>query len=421
MKISLIRALIVESISSALINFRSNILRTFLSLLGITIGVLCIIGILAMVDSLEKNVRSSISSLGDKVIYIQKIPWIMGNEFEWWKYNNRPPLTYRDMQLLQKRYPKAEAITYYRWLSDQTLKHGDHYAQNITIMAVTYDYNEVNEVKVASGRYFTEYEMNLGSPVIILGVEIANALFPQQDAIGRQLRMMGRKLTVIGILEQQGNNMFMGGNLDRQGIVPINFVRSFVPVGQGFMANYPIVVKGGADQDIDELKEEIRGNMRSIRKLSPRDEDNFALNEVTLISSAFDQIFGILTLVGWIIAGFSILVGGFGIANIMFVTVRERTSIIGIQKALGASKMFILLQFLGESVMLCILGGLAGIAVVYFGLLIVSATMDLTLQLSLENILIGVGLSSGIGIIAGLVPALQAARMDPIMAIRYKM
>ena len=418
MKTRMLVAAVRESLRAALNSFRGHLLRTILSLVGITIGVLCIIGILAVVNSLEAYLRGAISKMGENVIYIQKLPWITGGEFRWWEYQNRPTLGYREMHLLQKRYPKAEAIAYFQWITDNTVKVKDRYAEEVTLMAVTHDYRLTTDVPVGEGRYFTEWESQRGEPKTILGVELAQQLFPAGNAVGEQVQALGRKLVVVGVLQPQGNNPFMGGNLDRQALIPLQFARSFVELDQGMFANYPIVVKGAADQDIDEMEAEVEGIMRSIRKLPPKEESNFALNRMTLLTTTFDQLFGVLTLVGWIIAGFSILVGGFGIANIMFVTVRERTPIIGIQKALGATKTFVLLQFLGESVLLCIAGGLIGMGIVALAIAIISQTMDVPLVMTATNIATGLLLSTGIGVVAGLIPAFQAANLDPIAAIR---
>lgn len=421
MKIHLYIALLKESFRFALQNISANILRTLLSLIGVTIGVFCIIGILTFVDSLEYNVRASISKFGDNLLFVQKYPWASGSEGSWREYMKRPNITYAQMQQLKKRVKLADAVAYNFWVNGEKLKAENETVENITIRAVSYDYQKAMDIDFEKGRYFTEAEAENGGAVILLGYDLANALFKSpEQALDQKIRVMGRNVLVIGVLEKQGNSLNMGPNQDMAATVPANFIRSLGSF-ENESFNTTVLIKGAANVDTDKLESEVEGVMRSIRRLDPRDDDDFAINRITILSSIISKITSTISLYGWIIAGFSILVGGFGIANIMFVSVKERTSIIGIQKALGAKQYFILIQFLFEAILLCIFGGLIGLLLVFLISQAVNIVSPLQIVMSLKNVIIGMGISTIIGLLAGIIPSYQAAKMDPIEAIRFNM
>lgn len=406
--------LILESFQFALSALIVNKVRTVLSLLGITIGIFSIIAVFSVFDSLEKAIRDDISSLGDNVLFIQKWPWAMGgSDYPWWKYWQRPETNLRELAELQRRSNAAEAFTFMVSVS-RNISAGNITIENSGINAVSHDYDRVMSMDIGSGRYFTPLESQSGRNVIIIGADVAETLFPGADPIGRSVKVFGRRMDVIGVLAKTGDNIF-GGSEDNSAFITINFARNVIDLRS---TGTTILAKVKPNVSNEELKDELTGIMRSLRKLKPAAEDNFAINEMDIINRGFDQFFGVIAIVGWIIGGFSLLVGGFGIANIMFVSVKERTSQIGIQKSLGAKNYFVLLQFLFEAVFLSVLGGIVGLLIVLVIALIITSTTSFTMILSLQNILLGIFVSAFIGLLSGFIPAWSASRLDPVEAMR---
>ncbi len=408
--------LIRESIFFAFHALSVNKLRTFLSLLGITIGIFTIILVFTVVDSLEKNVRTSVESLGENVVIIEKWPWTFGPEYPWWKYWQRPVTTFKEMEELQRRITSAEAMIFETTMSGKTVKYGSSSVENISISAISHDFDKLKTFGITEGRYLTELESAGGRPVAIIGSSIAKSLFEDKEATGKQIFALGRNLTIIGVFEKEGSSI-MGSSLDEMIIIPVNFARNIMNL-KSERVQPNIQVKGLPGVTNAGLMEELRSAMRAIRRQRPFEEDNFALNESKMLSKQINSLFDVVGLAGWIIGGFSILVGGFGIANIMFVSVKERTSQIGIQKSLGAKKYFILVQFLSEAVTLCIVGGVIGLFLVFISALLASNALDFDMNLSLGNIVNGILISAVIGVISGFIPAYTASNLDPVEAIR---
>ncbi|GAB2558715.1 ABC transporter permease [Spirosoma areae] len=406
----------LESFRFAWQALRSNLLRTMLSLLGVTIGIFAIIAVFTLVDSLERNIKESLSFIGDKVIYVQKWPWVFDNDFQWWKYFQRPEPTMKEYRFLAGRLENAQAIAAMDFKGRVTVKQGNN-SMSALIQGITLDYNKISDVPIADGRYFTQQEIDNARTIAIIGSDVAENLFPAQDPIGKPFKLNGLNFIVIGVQERKGESILnVGGNPDVKCLIPLG---AFAKMYHSVSPSIDIVVKGyDTDEGLLELENETRGLMRTRRGLRPIQADNFALNRPEAAAQAISGIFSVLTLAGWVIGGFSILIGGFGIANIMFVSVKERTNIIGIQKSLGAKNYFILFQFLFEAILLSLVGGLAGIFLVY--LLSFMSLGSLDLQLTAGNIALGLGVSSVIGILSGIIPAFSASRLDPVIAIRAK-
>lgn len=409
-----------ESFAFALNALRNNKLRTFLSLLGITIGIFSIIAILAAVDSLERNIAEKLSGLDSNTVYITNISFGQ-TDVPKWKRDNFPRVSYDEYEYISRNMDGYDAIAFaVMFVRPESIKYEDVTLNNIFIEPVSNEIDQINNLKVEKGRFYNEAESSSGAPVIVLGHALAEQLFGTIDPIGKRIRVFGRKLTVVGVLEKFGE--FLGDTPDEKAWVPVNFYRSFNNGGsEGLMGG--IVIKPEKDVDMAAFQEVLSQKMRQYRGLKPEEIDDFFISNIGGMKSAIDGIFSTMNLAGWVISGFSLLVGGFGIANIMFVSVKERTNLIGIQKSLGAKNKFILFQFLFEAIILALVGGLVGLAIVWLLTLIGSQFTgdDFEFVLSFGNMALGFGLSTLIGLLSGVLPAITASKLDPVEAIRTGM
>jgi putative ABC transport system permease protein len=288
---------------------------------------------------------------------------------------------------------------------------------NALIQGVSFEYNLISDVPIGEGRYFSPIETDAGRQVAIIGADVAETLFPNRSPIGKEFKLAGNRFVVVAVQEKKGESLIeFGGNPDTKCLIPYG---AFSKLFQSGRPSPDILVKGKEnDEGLLEVEAEITGLMRTRRGIKPRDENNFSINRPEAAAQAISGVFGVLTLAGWVIGSFSILVGGFGIANIMFVSVKERTNLIGIQKSLGAKNYFILFQFLFEAVMLSLVGGGVGILLVFVLSYMPFGSLDIIMLP--KNIMVGLGVSSVIGVLSGIVPAMLAARLDPVIAIRSK-
>ncbi|HPQ08149.1 MAG TPA: ABC transporter permease [Bacteroidia bacterium] len=397
-----------------------NKTRSLLSLLGVTIGIFSVILVFTFIDGLERSIRDSVQSIGGNVIYIQKWPWAFNEDYPWWKYLERPLPKYSEWAELSKQLdPQKYAVTYcVNVFSTASVKFEKNAVSDFRIIGCTYEYAMVRGINFLKGRYFSNSEFNQGKNVVILGYSIAKNLFGIPElAVDREVIYNGKRLQVVGVLKQEGKNIF-NSSADEVMLMPYLFAAKFLSV-KDESANPYIAVKPMIDNyDENELLNILSVQMRKIRKLKPSEENNFALNQSSLIEKNTQGLFSVLSLAGWVIGGFSILVSAFGIANIMFVSVKERVSVIGIQRALGATKFFILIQFLLESILLTLIGGIIGLIITYIAIQILQPFIDLSIKLSASNILLAINISVLTGIISGFVPAYSASQLDPIESMR---
>jgi putative ABC transport system permease protein len=411
--------IIWNSFKMALQELRNNKLRTFLSLFGVTIGIFCIIGVLATVESLQAKVKNDIKSLGSNTIYVDKWDYGGGPDYPWWKYIKRPYPKHREMQAIKTRSQLASAVSY-SINGNGPLAYNDNVLTGVSCYGVTGDFNSIVTVNIQYGRYLSESEFTHGSPVIALGFTNAENLFGNPErAVGQYVKFKEKTFRVVGVIKKQGQSLLGGGGwqFDEAIVLPYRMMAGMFVVEN---SSPRIMVKGKDDISSAALLDELRGIMRSIHRLSPRQEDDFSLNDINMFSKQTDSIFGSVNMGGWAIAGLSLIVGAFGVANIMFVTVRERTSQIGLKKAIGAKSGTILTEFLLESAFLCLMGGLIGLILVFILTRVLSSIMPFAINISIGTLTLAVSICLIVGVLAGIIPASIAARMNPVVAIRTK-
>lgn len=394
-----------------------NKLRTFLSLFGVTIGIFCIIGVLATVNSLKLNIQAELKTLGTNTIYIDKWEYGAGGgpDYPWWKFVKRPSPKYSELQEIKSKTSTAEHAAF-KIDNVSNVDYGDNSVSNVILYGVTEEFPDIQPVEIQYGRLMTDAEFGLGSDVAVIGNEIAEKLFgTAQRAVGKQVTTKGKKVNVVGVIKKQGNTIVGGWQLDKSLVTSYRFGRTIMDERR---ADPLILVKGKENINSKVLKDELKGVMRSVHKLSPKEDDDFALNDINDFTESLDKAFSSINLGGWIIGILSFVVGIFGVANIMFVTVKERTTQIGLKKAIGAKSGVILTEFLLESAFLCIIGGLVGLALVLILTKVASALMHFNFFLSADIIAMAIIICVIAGILAGLIPAIKAAKMDPVEAIR---
>ena len=405
-----------ESFNFAINALTTNKLRTFLSLLGVTIGIFSIIAVLAAVDSLKNEINDSISSLDNSTIIIMRFNF-GPSDVPRWKSEQFPDVSYEEYQYIKKNVPNTKAVSFTLNVPRTAIKYEENSISNIDVGAITHEYYDIESLQIAEGRFFNEAESNSGTPVIVLGDEIAKTLFSSSSPLGKKIRLYGRKFTVIGVLKKEGAGLF-GESKDTTVLLPVNMARKIF--GDNNKSTFPqIIVKPEKGIDNEGYIADLTQKIRMARGLKPDDINDFFINQLKGFKDVIDDITGTMNGIGWIISGFSLLVGGFGIANIMFVSVKERTNLIGIQKSLGAKNKFILFQFLFEAVILSLIGGLIGLILVFIVSVIASSfSGDFNFVLSPWNMFLGTAISAIIGLISGIIPAISASKLDPVEAIR---
>jgi putative ABC transport system permease protein len=414
-------SIIWNSFKMSVQELTNNKLRSALSLLGVAFGIFCIIGVLAAVDSMERKLQSDVAALGSNTIYIDKWEYANTSEYPWWKFMNRPIMKYNEMQFIKQRSTLAANAAYFNNSNTVNLSYGNSQLSNVGVYAVSEDFNKIQSFNIGYGRYITDNEFQHGNPVVVIGYKNAELLFgTPQKAEGKFISMDGKHVQVVGIIEKQGSSMIGGYDYDQCLIMSYKYYASIWDVNNPDVMQPSILVNSKPGISTAALTDELRGIMRQVRKLSPTSEDNFSLNDVSLFSQQIGSFFGSVNIGGWFIAGLSLVVGAFGVANIMFVTVRERTSQIGLKKAVGAHSSTILTEFLLESAFLCVMGGLFGLLLVYLLSLALSAVLPFPIVIAPHIIILAFSICIVLGIVSGIIPARIAARMNPVEAIRSK-
>lgn len=406
------------SVSQAFTELKANKLRTFLSLLGITIGIFCIISVLTVLDSMKNYIQKDMATLGSDVLYVGRWPWMDdGGEYKWWEYWRRPGMTPADVRAIESQVPDASTATLCLSTRRLTVKYQDMELSSIVGYAVLAYFDKVQNIDIEMGRYLSTAELDGGNNAVVLGYAVYRNMFPGSiDPLGKSVSFLGRKFIVVGVMKAAGQNM-AGFDYDNSVVFPYYAATSLIDTRS---LNYDpmLAIKAVRGKDVDEMKYEVEGVLRRTRKVKPGQPNNFAINQLSQVSERLNTLFATIDVVAWFIGGLSLLVGAFGIANIMFVTVKERTKIIGLKKAIGARRKSILLEFLLEAVVLSLIGGLAGILVVVVLSLSLGAAFDFDVILSLSNFSVGIIVSIFVGVMAGIIPAVSASRLDPVVAIR---
>jgi putative ABC transport system permease protein len=410
--------LLKESFRFALNALRNNKLRTLLSLLGVTIGIFSIIAVLAAVDSLDRKIKKDLSSLDKNTIYLMRFSF-GPSEIPQWKREQFPNVKYDEYEYLKGSMNDVNQMAFQFFVNRESIKYQSATVSDINVVPVSHEFIDIEGLEFDEGRFYNESESNSGSAVIVLGNEIASGLFEGANPIGKNIRLYGQRFTVIGVLKKQGAGIF-GDSNDTSVFIPVNFLRRMY--GDNNDALTPVIlIKPEKGVDMDAFKAELTQKLRNYRGMKTDEIDNFFINVLSGFTDLIDGIVGQMNVVGWIISGFSLLVGGFGIANIMFVSVKERTNLIGIQKSLGAKNRFILFQFLFEAVILSVIGGAVGLFLVWIISIVLTKAMDFEFVLSMGNVFLGTGLAAMIGLISGILPAITASKLDPVEAIRTGM
>jgi putative ABC transport system permease protein len=408
--------IIGSSFKMALQELWKNKLRTFLSLFGITIGIFCIIGVLATVNSLEQNIKNELNSLGNNTIYIDKWTWGQ-SRMENWRFAQRPAPKYSEVKMVKERTASAKYVGFKISRNDK-IEYNNNVLSGVNLYGVNNEFQFIQNVDITVGRQISDAEFEQGHNSFIIGSEIAEKLFGSAEiAIGKPLVIKGQKGQVVGVFKKQGQSMVGGWNFDVSVVMPYKFARTIMDERY----SGPLLMVQGLDGlSSAELKDDLTGTMRAVHKLSPTKADDFSLNDINDFGEQVSDVFKNVNIGGWAIAALSLIVGMFGVANIMFVSVRERTSQIGLKKAVGAKSRVILAEFLLESAFLCIIGGLIGLLLVFGLATILSSALNFPVFVSPTNMALAIIICIIVGILAGYIPARQAARMDPVVAIRSK-
>ena len=409
-----------ESFRIAWSQIRANKMRSILTALGVIIGIIAVTLMGTAILGIDAGVENSLAGFGDDVLYVTKWPW-RDNANDWWVYRNRQPIrpAYADrINEWIDEHPEGPlklAVPAASWDST-TIIRGENRVTNIYLNGYGADYPRLMRTDMKEGRFFTDMEGRAARNVVVLGIDVAGALFPNESPEGKTVRIRDQQFTVIGVAARQGS--FLGlFSLDSMAIMPINTFRRYFPIN---WADPDVRVQVDLKR-MEEAREELRGLMRRIRQLGPERKDDFEINSQQVMREMLDPIKKGIAIAGLFITGLALFVGAIGIMNITYVSVKERTKEIGTRKALGARRRTILLQFLIEAVSICLAGGVCGLSLAWTMAMIVGQISE-TFPLVFSPWLVFTGLFLSIltGVLSGFIPALQASKLDPVVALRYE-
>ena len=402
---------IFEGIRIALSALRENKFRSTLTTLGIIIGIVAVTLMATAIEGLNRAFSTSISSLGSDVLYVDKMPWFTDEDF--FKYNNRKEIRIKDAESIVRYASHVTAVAPVV-TTHKTIKHREKSLERVMVLGTTASYRETANSYPEYGRFLSETDVRHSRNVAVIGTDVAENLYENEDPLGSKIRISGRPYKVIGILEKKGSLLGMM-DLDSRVIIPVGtFGHSF-----GTRRRVSIEVKVDDPAYLEESKDELIGIMRRIRRVHPSAEDDFSINQQSVFTDLYNDITGAIYGAGIVITALSLLVGGIGVMNIMLVSVTERTREIGIRKALGARRRSILFQFLIESSAICLLGGIIALAI-GFGISLVIDKFLLPTAMPLSWALLALVISVTIGVGFGMYPAAKASKLDPIEALRYE-
>lgn len=403
-----------ESFNIALNAIRANKGRGALTTLGIIIGIVAVISTMTAFNGMQVAFREGFASVGSDVIYVSRMPWVVMNDF--FLYRNRPRLELAEAIQLEKNL-EGRAIVNPSMSTRRNIRFRSAFMDGVTLIGTTEKQAVLSSVVPESGRFLMAFDVNYKKNVTVIGPEVRDALFGDANPLNKKIRIGRSSFRVIGVMEKQGGSTFGGPNFDRQVYIPItSYVKAY---GGSRGADVDVAIKAPSQESMEDLEYEVIGEMRKVRKLRPAEPDNFSINKLDTLMGAFNSIMGVVLLLGLLVTSIALFVGGIGVMNIMFVSVTERTREIGIRMAIGAKRYSILLQFLFESSVICLIGGIIGIVIATIVTSVINATL-MPASVSIPILLIALVISVLVGVVAGFVPAFRGSRLDPVEALHYE-